>query len=111
MIFNQGDIIKFSFDPTLGHEQSGYRPAVVVSRRAFNKRTGLAVVCPISGASRQYPTWVPLGETTKTKGFVLCEHIRTIDVGTRNPTFVEKIGDDVIGRVLAVVDSIIQKDI
>ncbi|MCL2152779.1 MAG: type II toxin-antitoxin system PemK/MazF family toxin [Oscillospiraceae bacterium] len=110
MIFSQGDIIKFDFDPTFGHEQAGYRPSVVISRKTYNQRTGLIVVCPISSVSRQYPTWVPLDNSVATRGFVLCEHIRTIDVSERNPKFIEKIGEVVLERILAVVESIIQKD-
>ena len=34
----QGDIIKINFNPQAGHEQAGYRPAVVVSNNFFNKK-------------------------------------------------------------------------
>ena len=33
----RGDLIKISFDPTIGHEQSGYRPALVISNNIFHK--------------------------------------------------------------------------
>ena len=32
---SQGDVLKINFDPQLGHEQSGYRPTVVVSNRMY----------------------------------------------------------------------------
>ena len=111
MIFSQGDIIKFDFDPTLGHEQAGYRPAVVISRKIYNQRTGLAIVCPISGASRPYPTWVLLDGKTLTRGFVLCEHVRTVDARARSPKFIEKVDDAILSKILAIVDSIIQKEL
>ena len=38
----QGDIIKINFNPQVGHEQAGYRPAVIVSNDTFNKVTHLA---------------------------------------------------------------------
>ena len=110
MIFSQGDIIKFDFDPTLGHEQAGYRPAVVISRKIFNQKTGLVTVCPITGTSRQYPTWVALDGKTTTHGFVLCEHVKTIDVRARNPKYIEKVDDSVLDKILAIVNAIIQKD-
>jgi len=110
MIFNQGDIIKFNFDPTLGHEQAGYRPAVVISRRMFNEKTGQVIVCPITGSSRPYPTRVQLDEETKTQGFIICEHIKTIDVSARTPQFVEKLNENILDRVLAIVYSEIEKD-
>jgi mRNA interferase MazF len=111
MTFNQGDIIRLDFDPTLGHEQAGYRPAVVISRRMFNQRTGLVTICPITSTPRSYPTWIPLDGETATTGFVLCEHIRTINVSARNPRFVEKLDGDILDKILAVAASIIQKDV
>ena len=40
----QGDIIKVNFNPKSGHEQAGYRSAVVISNNIFNQKTGLTVV-------------------------------------------------------------------
>ena len=34
----QGTIIKINFNPQAGHEQAGYRPAVVISNNIFNKK-------------------------------------------------------------------------
>ena len=42
---SQGDIIKVSFNPQKGHEQAGYRPAVVISNDFFNQKTNLAILC------------------------------------------------------------------
>ena len=110
MIFSQGDVIKFNFDPTLGHEQAGYRPAVVISRRLFHEKTGQVIVCPITSKSRPYPTRVPVGGESKTQGFVICDHIKTIDTDARSPIWVERIGESVLDRVLAVIHSEIEKD-
>ena len=35
----QGDIIKVNFNPQAGHEQAGYRPALVISNDFFNQKT------------------------------------------------------------------------
>jgi mRNA interferase MazF len=40
---NTGDLIWLSFDP-----QAGRRPALVLSPAAYNEKTNLALVCPIS---------------------------------------------------------------
>ncbi len=45
---DRGDVILISFDPTLGHEQAGFRPAVVLSPEYYNKASGLCLVCPIT---------------------------------------------------------------
>jgi mRNA interferase MazF len=111
MRFKQGDIIKFNFDPTLGHEQAGYRPAVVISRGLFNEQTGHLVVCPITNTVKPYPTRILITGQAKTQGYVICEHIKTIDVSARNPIYVEPIDDAILDSVLGVVAAELAKDI
>jgi len=43
-----GDIVWLHFDPQAGHEQSGHRPAVVVSPASYNGKTGLMLCCPMT---------------------------------------------------------------
>jgi mRNA interferase ChpB len=45
---NRGDIYLVSLDPTLGHEQQGSRPVLIVSPTAFNQLTKLPIICPIT---------------------------------------------------------------
>ena len=33
----QGDVVLLDFNPTKGHEQCGFRPAVVISNNVFNE--------------------------------------------------------------------------
>ena len=106
MSFEQGDIIALDFSPTQGHEQSGYRPALVISRNLYNTKTGFVVVCPITSTLKAYPTRIPLDERTKTTGFVICEQIRTIDIEARTPRYFEKMPDDLLQQALEIVSSI-----
>ena len=110
MIPNQGDIIKFRFDSVLGRKQAVYRPAVVISRKMFSEKTGQAIVCPITSRSHPYPTRVPLEDDCDTEGFVICDHVKTIDIGARKPIFVERISEDILDTVLAIALSEIAKD-
>jgi len=109
-MFRQGDIVKFDFDPTLGHEQAGYRPAVIISRKIYQEKTGQVIVCPITRTSRPYPTRVPTSEENQTRGYIICDHIKTIDVSARKPVFIERLDESVFDMVLAVVNSQIEKD-
>ena len=59
---DRGDAVWLSFDPQAGHEQSGRRPAVVLSPRAYNTRTGLAIFCPVTSQIKGYPFEVVLPE-------------------------------------------------
>ncbi|MBR3533479.1 MAG: type II toxin-antitoxin system PemK/MazF family toxin [Clostridiales bacterium] len=99
----QGDLIKVSFNPQQGHEQAGYRPALVVSNDEFNMRTNMAIVCPVTNTDNGFPLHVPLDSRTETSGFVLCEHIRTLDLNARHNVFVEKIPDDLLRRVTEII--------
>jgi mRNA interferase MazF len=36
-----GDIVWLEFNPHAGHEQSGHRPALVISPSIYNSKTGL----------------------------------------------------------------------
>ncbi|MGA1622786.1 MAG: type II toxin-antitoxin system PemK/MazF family toxin, partial [Synechocystis sp.] len=40
---DRGDIVYLNFDPTKGHEQRGYRPALVLSPRSYNLKSTLAL--------------------------------------------------------------------
>ncbi len=91
---NQGDIVFLDFDPTMGHEQKGYRPAIVISNEVFNKNTKMVIVCPITSNEKEFPTHHKLETCKKIRGSVLCEHIRSIDYEIRNLSFVEKISCD-----------------
>ena len=104
----QGDIIKVSFDPNSGHEQAGYRPALVVSNNEFIKRTKLAMVCPITNTDNHFPLHVPLDARTKTTGVVLCEHVRTLDLQSRKCRFVERVPEDILKLVTDIISAEIE---
>ena len=101
----QGDIIKVNFNPQQGHEQAGFRPAVVVSNDFFNEKTQLAVLCPITNTNNKFPLHIPLDSRTKTTGVILCEHIRTLDLNARNYVYVETLPKDILKTVIDVVYS------
>ncbi len=86
----QGDIVFLDFNPTKGHEQQGFRPAIIISNDVFNSNTKMVIVCPITSNKKEFPTHYNLINTKKVKGSVLCEHIRSIDYEIRKLKFVEK---------------------
>lgn len=101
----QGDIIKLNFNPKSGHEQAGYRPAVVISNDFFIEKTKMTYVCPITNNMKVFPTHVPLDERTKTTGAVLCEHLKSLDLESRTYIFIEKIPEDLLDEVIDIVKS------
>lgn len=81
--FYQGEIVWIDFDPVLGSEQGKRRPAVVVSVDDYNAVSRILIVCPITSQSKGYPFEVPV-ETKKISGYMLADHIRSLDTSERN---------------------------
>lgn len=104
----QGDIVYLDFSPTKGHEQKGKRPAIVISNNIFNINTNMAVMCPITSNTKDFPTHYVLEDTKKIKGSVLCEHIRSIDYENRNIKFVEKASDNDMLSVMMLMNACIE---
>ncbi len=75
-----GDLVWTDFDPTVGREQAGRRPALVVSPAAFARNTGFAFVCPVTTRVRPFPTSVILPKGLPIAGEILVSHLRSIDV-------------------------------
>ena len=97
--FEKGDIIIADFDPQVGHEQCGRRPALVISNDFFNQKTPFVIACPITSRERPHPLHVQLDERTEIKGMILVEHVKAIDVQARKAKFVEKLPDDIMDEV------------
>ena len=98
---NTGDLIWLSFDPQAGREQAGRRPALVLSPSAYNEKTNLALVCPISSRVKGYPFEVSLPEGLAISGVVLSDHLKSLDWKQRKAEFAARVPAEVISEVLA----------
>ena len=76
---SRGDLVWLTFDPPSGHEQHGRRPALVLSPAAYNRRVGLALVCPVTSRTKGYPFEVTLPPDIPVTGVVLADHVRSVD--------------------------------
>ncbi len=105
----QGDIITMNFDPQIGHEQKGRRPALVVSNDTFNNFSKTtAMVCPITNTDRCIPIQVNLDDRTKTTGVVMCNQAKILDLQKRNAEFAEKIPNDILLEVIDIINGFIE---
>jgi mRNA interferase MazF len=73
-----GDLVWIDLNPTLGHEQSGHRPAIVLTPRQYNVRSGLCIICPITSRARGYPFEVPIPDGHGISGTILVDQIRSV---------------------------------
>ena len=103
----RGDIYLVSLDPSLGHEQQGTRPVLVVSPDGFNVITRAPIVVPITtgGAfARVAGFTVSLtGAGTRTTGVIRCDQPRPIDLSARNARRLESVPDAIMAEVLALL--------
>ncbi|MBD5137219.1 MAG: hypothetical protein HDT39_14915 [Lachnospiraceae bacterium] len=74
-----------------GNSQVIRIPKVVISNEQFFIRTKFAVVCPITNTSNKFPLHILLDNRTKTTGVILTEHMKCLDIISRNIQFVEKM--------------------
>jgi mRNA interferase ChpB len=107
----QGDIYVVSLDPTVGHEQRGTRPVLIVSPAKFNVLTKAPVVVPITtgGGFARTAGFAVLLAGTRTTGVARCDQPRTIDIGTRRGRRVEAVSSDVLDEVLAKLAPIFER--
>jgi mRNA interferase MazF len=105
----RGEIWEVEFDPTVGREQAGRRPALVISDNALNSGPrGLVVVIPITGTPRGLPTHVPLtppeGGLTKLS-MIMTEQVRSVSKNRLGRPYgaVAQPTMDQVGRILRIV--------
>ena len=102
---NQGDIVWLNLNPQAGHEQSGRRPALIISNSDFYSVVGMkmAMICPITNTDKDFVLHIKLDKRTKTTGVIMCEQVKVLDISARGYEFIEKLPSDILSEVLDVV--------
>jgi len=109
MKLEQGDIIKVSFDPIKGHEQAGFRPAMVIQNDIVSSvLNSTTIVVPISTSKTKLPFEVYLDGRTKTTGKLLCRQVRAIDLTKRQFRYVEKAPMDIVEECVNYINALIE---
>lgn len=73
-----GDVVWAELDPTVGREQGGRRPVVVVASRGFlDVVDTLAIVVPVTSADRSWPNHVRLSQLGR-PSFAMTEQVRAM---------------------------------
>ncbi len=63
--------------------------------KEYNKKTHLALCCPITSNQKGYPFEVILSEQ-KIKGVILTDHLKNLDWKVRKARFIEKVKPKII---------------
>jgi len=98
---NSGDLIWLTFDPQAGREQSGRRPALVLSPAVYNAKSGLALVCPVTSRVKGYPFEVALPPALPVSGVILADHLKSVDWKERRALFAGRLPAEILAEVLA----------
>lgn len=105
----RGDVIWLSFDPQSGHEQAGRRPALVLSPEAYNRRVGLALLCPITNKAKGYPFEVLLAVGASVAGVALADQVKSLDWRARQAEYAGTIPATTLGEVLAKLRTLLDE--
>ena len=100
------DVVWLDFNPARGHEQSGRRPALILSSKRYNAKSGLALVCPVTSQVKGYPFEVGF-KTKAVQGVILVDQIRGIDWTQRHAEKIGTVSEMVMTEVQAYVKKLV----
>ncbi len=103
----RGDAIWLEFNPQAGREQAGRRPALVLSPSSYNRKSGLALVCPITSQVKGYPFESAMPRGLSIQGVVLADQIRSLDWRRRRAKFILRVPDVVLQDVTAKISVLV----
>ncbi len=79
---SRGEVWSTNLNPTVGHEQAGTRPVLVISADAFNHGpASLVFALPLTRTDRNVPLHIPLDPPeggVKARSFILCDALRSV---------------------------------
>ncbi|MTI14087.1 type II toxin-antitoxin system PemK/MazF family toxin [Sansalvadorimonas verongulae] len=106
----KNDIIWLDFEPTKGKEIGKLRPALVLSSKDYNQKTGLLICCPISTSIRGAATEVPV-DNLKVKSVVAASLIQTLSWKDRGAEYITKARKGVFEEVILKIIPLIGADV
>lgn len=80
---DRGDIVWLQFTPQSDHEQTGYRPALVLSPASYNRASRLMLCCPMTSHKKGYPFEVVISDHPDQTSVVLADQVKSVDWNIR----------------------------
>ena len=105
----RGDIVWLTFNPQAGHEQAGHRPALVLSPESYNRKVGLALLCPVTSKIKGYPFEVRMPAGLAISGAILADQVKSLDWKARRAAFCVALPEDVVHEVLNKLGTLIDE--
>lgn len=107
---DRGELVLLTFSPQAGKEQSGRRPALVLTPKVYNHVTGLMLCCPITNRIRGTENEVPLPKSSGVSGVILANEIRSVDWESRHAELRGKVSPAVLEDVGTVLKTLLSFD-
>jgi mRNA interferase MazF len=104
---DRGDVVWMDFVPQSGHEQSGRRPAFVLSPGAYNEKVGLGIFCPITSQRKGYPFESRIPEGLAVEGVILADQIKSLDWRARRAEFKCRLPQEVVEDCLERISALL----
>jgi mRNA interferase MazF len=112
---NRGDLVHMNFSPSAGHEIADRHYALVLSPLAYNRKSGMAVVCAITSRVRGWPFEVelpagllPPKQGQPVKSVIVADAVRQVDFREREMAFVAaappEVTEEVLDKLLTVLE-------
>lgn len=104
-----GDIVWIDFSPHKGHEQSGRRPAVVLSPAKYNGKTCLMLCCPLTTKIKGYAFEVKISasSTGASESVALADQIKSVDWLSRNAKITAKVNNEELVEIKAKIKTLL----
>jgi mRNA interferase MazF len=104
---DRGDFVWISLSPTSGHEQAGRRPALVISPKSYNRKTGICVLCPATRQVKGYAFEVVIASSDGSSGVVPSDHLHNVDWKARRVLFIHRVSDSELSDVIARIEALL----
>ncbi len=97
---DRGDVVWITLNPQAGHEQTGRRPALVLSPALYNGKVGLAILCPITNQIKGYPFEVQIPRGSAVTGVILADQAKSLDWRARRAELICRLPAETVAEVL-----------
>ena len=82
---------------------------MVLSPSAYNKKVGLAILCPITNQVKGYPFEVALPEGLEVTGVILSDQVKSLDWKVRQAELISRLPGEVVLEVLLKLNTLLAR--
>ena len=104
-----GDVVWINLNPQSGHEQTGRRPALVLSPESYNRKTGLAIFCPVTSQIKGYPFEVLIPASLPVAGDILSDQVKSLDWRARKAKLIYILPENAVTEVMEKLGTLITR--